>query len=99
MFVFYSVCFDGCLRCVSWLVRKSLNVVCALGFTSVSDRHCMLDITMKDKALHLIGVYISNDHAEQPDLSQWIKQFRTSCQIVLSEYWNGIHELQFRSYK
>lgn len=53
--VLYLVCFDGCSKGVTWLVRKSLDAACALVLTGPVGRLCILNVTIKDKSLSLIG--------------------------------------------
>lgn len=54
---FYSACFDGHRKGVSWLVSTSLDTTCAIVYADPGCRICMLDITIKDNALRLNGVY------------------------------------------
>lgn len=50
----------------------------------------MLDVSIKDKARRLIGVYAANDHCERPDFFRHIKAFlTTSCRLVLAGDWNA----------
>lgn len=63
-FVLYSVYSDESLRGVSWLVMA----VCALFFADLVGKLFMLNVTIKDKPLCLIGLSAPNDHAEWPDL-------------------------------
>lgn len=68
--VFYSACFDGRSRSVSWRVSKSLNPGCDVFLTDPASWVCVLGATIKDKSLGLIGLYAANGHAERPDLFQ-----------------------------
>lgn len=49
---------------LGWL-NNSLDAICVLTFTDPADRLCMLDVTIKDVALHLTGVYAPNGSGEQ----------------------------------
>lgn len=62
MFVIYSASLDGLSRGVSSQVSKSLHAACDLVFTDPAGRLCILDVTIKDKSLRLIGVYAPNLH-------------------------------------
>lgn len=60
-------------------MSKSLDAACTLVLADFVGRLCMLDITIQDKSLNIIGVYASNDHAE------WLKLFLTTFyQVVLA---------------
>lgn len=61
-------CFDGRSGGVFWLVSKSLDAVHVLVFADPVGRVCMPDVTIKVKALRIIGLYAPKDHVEQPDL-------------------------------
>lgn len=52
------------------------------------------DVTIKNKSLHIIRVYVPSDHSEQPDLFWWTKPLlMISCQVLLTGKWNGVLEL------
>lgn len=72
-------------------MSRSVDAVCALVFTDPVDRLCVLDITIKNKALHLIRAYMPSDHAGYPDLFWQIELFlMTSHAVVLAGDGNAV---------
>ena len=53
----FSACFDGRSRGVTWLISRRLGATCALVLSDPAGRLCVVDVTIKDKAFRLIGVY------------------------------------------
>lgn len=47
-FVFYSECFDGRSRGISWLAGKSLNAARALIIVDPAGKLCVMDVIIKD---------------------------------------------------
>lgn len=74
-FVLFSAYFDGRSIEVCWLLGKSVKTVCVLVFADLARRHCLLDLTIKDKGLRLGGVYAPNKNAERSDLFWPIEPF------------------------
>ena len=60
----FSAYFDGRSRGVTWLISRRLDATCALVLSDPAGRLCILDVTIKDKAFRLIGVYGSNVTSE-----------------------------------
>ena len=58
--------FDGRSSGVTWLVIRRLIATCALVLSDPAERLCVLDVTIKDKAFRLIGVYGPNAGSELP---------------------------------
>lgn len=72
---------------------KSVKAVCVLVFADSARRYCLLDLTIKDKAFRLVGVYAPNKHAERTDLFWRIEPFLMKFRrgrIVLAGYWNDV---------
>lgn len=46
-----------------------------LAFVDPTGSFFVLDVSRKDKALRLIGIYVLNDHTDWPDLFQRIETF------------------------
>lgn len=68
-----------------------MKAACAL--VHVDPSGWMLDVTIKNEALRLIGVYVPNGHFEWPDF-QWIEPFLTSSRRLLLEGdWNAALDL------
>ena len=66
----FSAYFDGCSRGVTWLVSRRLITTCAL-----AGRLCVLDVTIKDKAFQLIGVYGPKANSELPAFFRCIELY------------------------
>ena len=58
--------FDGRSRGITRLVSRRLIATCALVLSNPAGRLCVLDVTIKDKAFRLIGVYGLNVSSEHP---------------------------------
>ena len=56
-YIAFSAYFDGRSRGVPWLVSRRLVTMCTLIFSDPADRLGVLDVTIKNKAFQLIGVY------------------------------------------
>ena len=76
--VFFSTYFDGHARGVSRLINRKFNATCSLIFSDPAGRFCVLEVTIRDKEFHLIGVYELNVTSEVPDFLQHIESFVTS---------------------
>ena len=62
----FSAYFDGRSRGVTWLISRRLVATCALVLSDPAGRLCILDVTIKDKAFRLNGVYGPNAISELP---------------------------------
>ena len=69
----FSTYFDGRSRGVTWLVSRRLVATCALVLSDPPGRLCVLDVTIKDKAFRMIGVYGLNATSELPAFFRRIK--------------------------
>lgn len=72
--------FDGRSRGVFWLANKSLDAACAFIFADTAGRHCVVSVTMKDKALRLIA---PSDHSAGSDFFQRIEAYLTTSHRVV----------------
>ena len=68
----FSAYFDGRYRGVTWLISRHLDATYALVLSDPADRLCILDVTIKDKAFRLIGVYGPNAACDLPSFFQRI---------------------------
>ena len=68
-------CFDGRSRGVTWLISRRLDATCALVLSDPADRLCVVDVTIKDKAFRLIGVYGHNATSELPAFFRRIEPY------------------------
>ena len=86
-----SACFDGRSRGVTWLVSRSLDASCALVLSDPAGRLCVLDVTIKDKAFRLIGVYGPNVTSELPAFFRRIEPYVVpSKRVILVGDWNAV---------
>ena len=69
----FSAYFDSHSRGVTWLI--SLVATCALVLSDPVGRLYVLDVTIKDKALRLIGVYGPNATSELPAFFRRIEPY------------------------
>ena len=87
----FSACFDGRSRGVTWLVSRSLDASCALVLSDPAGRLCVLDVTIKDKAFRLIGVYGPNVTSELPPFFRRIEPYIVpSKRVILVGDWNAV---------
>ena len=87
----FSACFDGCSRGVTWQVSRRLDASCALVLSDLAGRLCVLDITIKDKAFWLIGVYGPNVTSELPAFFRRIGPYVISSKrVILVGDWNAV---------
>ena len=87
----FSACFDGRSRGVTWLVSRRLDASCALVLSDPAGRLCVLDVTIKDKAFRLIGVYGHNVTSELPAFFRRIEPYVVpSKRVILVGDWNAV---------
>ena len=87
----FSACFDGRSRGGTWLVSRRLDASCALVLSDPSGRLCVLDVTIKDKAFRLIGVYGPNVTSELPAFFWRIEPYVVpSKRVILVGDWNTV---------
>ena len=87
----FSACFDGRSRGVTWLVSRRLDALCALVLSDPAGRLCVLDVTIKDKAFRLIGVYGPNVTSELPAFFRRIEPYVVpSKRVILVADWNAV---------
>ena len=86
----FSAYFDGRSRGVTWLISRRLDATCALVLLDLAGRLCVLDVTIKDKAFQLIGVYGHNATSELPAFFRRIQLYVVpSKQVILVGDWNA----------
>ena len=71
----FSAYFDGRSRGVTWLVSRRLVATCALVLSDPVARLCFLDVTIKDKAFRLMGIYGPNATSELPPFFRCIEPY------------------------
>ena len=87
----FSACFDSRSRGVTWLVSRRLDASCALVLSDPAGRLCVLDVTIKDKAFRLIGVYGPNTTSELPAFFRRIEPYVVpSKRVILVGDWNAV---------
>ena len=87
----FSAYFDGRSRGVTWLVSRRLVATCALVLSDPAGRLCVLDVTIKDKAFWLIGVYGPNATSELPAFFRRIEPYVIpSKRVILVGDWNAV---------
>ena len=87
----FSAYFDGRSRGVTWLISRCLDSTCALVLSDPVSRLCVLDVTIKDKAFQLIGVYGPNATSELPAFFRCIEPYVVpSKRVILVGDWNAI---------
>ena len=87
----FSANFDDHSRGVTWLVSRCLVATRVLILLDPAGRLCVLDVTIKDKAFRLIGVYRTNATRELPTFFRRIKPYVIpSKQVILAGDWNAI---------
>ena len=87
----FSAYFDGRSRGVTWLISRRLDATCALVLSDLAGRLCVLDLTIKDKAFRLIGVYGPNVTSELPAFFRRIEPYVVpSKQVILVGDWNAV---------
>lgn len=75
----------------SWLVNRSLNAACTLVFADLEGTLYVVDVTIKDQAFRLTGVYTPNDRREWAAFFRRIDPFlKTSCRVILEGDWNAV---------
>ena len=76
---------------VTWLVSRCLVTTCALVLSDPAGRLCVQDITIKDKAFRLIGVYGPNAISELPAIFRCIEPFMIPSKwVILVGDWNAV---------
>ena len=84
----FSAYFDGRSRGVAWLISRRLD---ALVLSDPAGRLCILDVTIKDKAFRLIGVYGPNITSELPTFFRRIEPYVVpSKRVILVGDWNAV---------
>ena len=87
----FSACFDSRSRGVTWLVSRRLDASCTLVLSDPAGRLCVLDVTIKDKAFRLIGVYGPNATSELPAFFRRIEPYVVpSKRVILVGDWNAV---------
>ena len=87
----FSAYFDGRSRGVTWLISRHLDASCALVLSDPAGRLCVLDVTIKDKAFRLIGVYGPNATSEFPAFFRRIEPYVVpSKRVILVGDWNAV---------
>ena len=87
----FSAYFDGRSRGVTWLISRRLDTTCALVLSDPADRLCVLDVTIKDKAFRLIGVYGPNATSDLSAFFRRIEPYVTpSKRVILVGDWNAV---------
>ena len=87
----FSAYFDGRSRGVPWLISRHLVATCALVLWDPAGRLCVLDVTLKDKAFQLIGIYGPNATSELPVLFRRIEPYVIpSKQVILVGDWKAV---------
>ena len=87
----FSAYFDGRSRGVTWLVSRRLDASCALVLSDPAGRLCVLDVTIKDKAFRLIGVYGPNVTRKLPAFFRRIEPYVVpSKRVILVGDWNAV---------
>ena len=87
----FSAYFDGRSRGVTWLISRRLDASCALVLSDLAGRLCVLDVTIKDKAFRLIGVYGPNATSELPAFFRRIEPYVVpSKRVILVGDWNAV---------
>ena len=89
----FSAYFDGRFRGVIWLVSIRLVATCALVLSDPASRLCVLDVTIKDKAFRLIGVYGPNAISEFPAFFRRIEPYVIPSKgVILVGDWNAVFD-------
>ena len=87
----FSAYFDGRSRGVTWLISRRLDATCALVLSDPAGRLCVVDVTIKDKAFRLIGVYGPNATSELPAFFRRIEPYVIpSKRVILVGDWNAV---------
>ena len=87
----FSAYFDGRSRGVTWLISRRLDATCALVLSDPTGRLCVLDVTIKDKAFQLIGVYGTNVTSELPAFFLRIEPYVVPSKwVILAGDWNAV---------
>ena len=87
----FSAYFDGRSRGITWLISRRLDATCALVVSDPAGRLCILDVTIKDKAFQLTGVYGPNATSELPALFRRIEPYVVpSKRVILVGDWNAV---------
>ena len=87
----FSAYFDGRSRGVTWLISRRLDATCALVLSDPAGRLCVVDVTIKDKAFRLIGVYGPNACSELPAFFRRIEPYVIpSKRVILVGDWNAV---------
>ena len=79
----FSAYFDGHSRGVTWLISRRLDATCALVLSDPVGRLCVLDVTIKDKAFRLIGVYGPNVTSDLPAFFRRIEPYVVPSKWVI----------------
>lgn len=81
-------------------MSKSFDAACVLVFVDPAGKLCLMDVTINDNTLRVIGVYAPNDHAERLDLFRRIEPLvTTSRRIVLACDRNVVIDSDIRKYQ
>ena len=87
----FSAYFDSRSRGVTWQVSRRLVATCALVLSDPAGRLCVLDVTIKDNAFRLIGVYGPNASSELPAFFWRIEPYVIpSKRVILVGDWNAV---------
>ena len=87
----FSAYFDGRSRGVTWLISRRLDATCALVLSDPAGRLCVVDVTIKDKAFRLIGVYGPNATSELPAFFRRIEPYVIPSKwVILVGDWNAV---------
>ena len=87
----FSAYFDGRSRGFTWLISRRLDASCALVLSDPAGRLCVLDVTIKDKAFRLIGVWGLNATSELPAFFRCIEPYVIpSKRVILVGDWNAV---------
>ena len=87
----FSAYFECRSRSVTWLVSIHLVATCALVLSDPAGRLCVLDVTIKDKAFQLIGVYGPNATSELSAFIWRIKPYVIPSKwVILVGDWNTV---------
>ena len=87
----FSAYFDSRSRGVTWLISRHLDAMSALVLSDPVGRLCVLDVTIKDKAFRLIGVYGPNATSELPAFFRHIEPYVIPSKwVILVGDWNAV---------
>lgn len=81
--------------CVIFEVRDipsySLNAICSLLYVDPAGRLHALDVTIKEKEFHFIGIFVSSDSREQEDIFHWSDNTENAV-LVPDLYYAGVRK-------